>query len=86
VRKACFQHQFTDDLTSQIALSISADSSEPLTLLRKEVNQDGWWLLKDCAVENMNSFVNLQKIMPGFKTASRASICMELENDIPYIF
>ncbi|PNP37667.1 hypothetical protein TGAMA5MH_10435 [Trichoderma gamsii] len=53
------EREFIDDLAYQTVLNISADFSEPLALLNKWADQDGWRPLEDSVVENVNSIINL---------------------------
>lgn len=57
MRKHYPNHEFIDDLANQTVLSISADFSEPLALLEKWADQNGWRSLEDSIIENMKSII-----------------------------
>ncbi|KAL6907336.1 hypothetical protein GGI43DRAFT_431388 [Trichoderma evansii] len=57
MRKHYPQHKLIDDLANQTVLSISADFTEPLDLLKKWADQDGWRLLEDSVTENVQSII-----------------------------
>ncbi|KAL7919027.1 hypothetical protein ACQKWADRAFT_330074 [Trichoderma austrokoningii] len=57
MRKHYPQDKFIDDLDNQTVLSTSAEFSEPLALLGKWADQDGWRPLEDSTVENVDSIV-----------------------------
>ncbi|KAL7918330.1 NAD(P)-binding protein [Trichoderma austrokoningii] len=59
MRKHYPEHQFVADLANQTALTFSADFGEPLALLRKWGNQDGWTPLEQTVVENVDSILRL---------------------------
>lgn len=59
MRKHYPQHEFVDDLANQTVLTFSADFSEPLALLKKWANQDGWRPLEQTVVENVDSVLKL---------------------------
>ncbi|UKZ61633.1 uncharacterized protein TrAtP1_002892 [Trichoderma atroviride] len=57
MRKNYPHHELIDDLANQTVLSISADFSEPLALLKKWTDQNGWRPLEDSVVENVESII-----------------------------
>lgn len=57
MRKHYPKHKFIGDLTGQTVLNISADFSEPLAMLKKWADRDGWKPLEDSVVENMKSII-----------------------------
>ncbi|OPB37939.1 hypothetical protein A0O28_0102230 [Trichoderma guizhouense] len=59
MRKHYPEHKFVDDMDNQTALTFSADFSEPLALLKKWANQDGWRPLEQTVVENVDSILKL---------------------------
>ncbi|KAL7906100.1 NAD(P)-binding protein [Trichoderma velutinum] len=59
MRKHYPDHKFVDDMDNQTVLTFSADFSEPLALLKKWANQDGWKPLEQTVVENVDSILKL---------------------------
>ncbi|KAJ4295303.1 hypothetical protein N0V90_007314 [Kalmusia sp. IMI 367209] len=53
MRKLLPQRKFIDDLPNLTELSLSTDTTQPLSLLKKWGNQDGWVSLEETVKENL---------------------------------
>ncbi|KAH8798511.1 hypothetical protein F5884DRAFT_758745 [Xylogone sp. PMI_703] len=61
MRKHYPQHKFVSDLANQTVLSISADFTEPLALLKKWADQEQWKSLEQTVIDNVDSIIKLNK-------------------------
>lgn len=58
VRRLYPQRTFVNDIPTPIALSMTTDLSQPLALLKKWGNQDGWKSLEETVADNMKNIVD----------------------------
>ncbi|KFY46762.1 hypothetical protein V494_00342 [Pseudogymnoascus sp. VKM F-4513 (FW-928)] len=57
LRRLYPQRKFTDDLPVHPPLTVTTDFSQPLALLKKWGNQDGWKTLEETVADNMKNIV-----------------------------
>ena len=57
LRKLYPQRKLIDDLPDEVGTSPTTDFSQPLALLKKWGNQDGWTALEETVTENMRKIV-----------------------------
>lgn len=57
MRKQCPRRKFIANLPDGLAISISTDFSQPLTLLQKWGNQDGWTPFEKTVTEDVKKII-----------------------------